>query len=324
MARVHPRRAPPGRGACLRRQLGHRIPARCLAAPQPGHRPARGHHQLRGHPPALAEGTGQEIRAVAAGHRAQRQHGRDRSQGGDPVRRLSCRAARAGCRPGRRGPPAAGALPGSPARGDGRPRVPWPVRRRAERLPAGDPPARLGRRTAGQRGDLPRGHPRPRHPASPRPRRPRHGTSRAARQPRPAGQPRIPADHHDPHPLRPADLISRPAALRMPGHRRRRRPLPALLEHQDETRGPCPHRRRTAPPGRRAAATGAAALPLRRASAVPPPDPQPRRPQARLLPHLPLRAQPLAGELRHPRRARPARPPDPAPVAPHAGHRPDQ
>ena len=32
------------------------------------------------------------------------------------------------------------------------------------------------------------------------------------------------------------------AGLRLHGHRRRRRPLPALLQHQDETRGPRPRR----------------------------------------------------------------------------------
>ena len=76
--------------------------------------------------------------------------------------------------------------------------------------------------------------------ASPRPCRPRHGPGRAARQPRQAAQPCLPAHHADPHPLRAADLLSGRAALRLHRYRRRRRSLPALLQHQDETRGPCP------------------------------------------------------------------------------------
>ena len=47
LAPVHPRRAPPHRGARVRRRLGHRVPAGHLAALQPGHRQARGHLQLR-------------------------------------------------------------------------------------------------------------------------------------------------------------------------------------------------------------------------------------------------------------------------------------
>ena len=50
----------------------------------------------------------------------------------------------------------------------------------------------------------------------------------------------------------------------------------------------------------------------------PAPTPTGTRPSA---PALPRRALPLAGRLRHPRRARPARAPDPAPVATHTRDR---
>ena len=88
-----------------------------------------------------------------------RQHGRVRGPGRDPVRRLARLPARPARRAGRRDPPAAGTLPGRPAGGNGRPGAPRPLRRRAERLPEGGPPARLGRHAAGHRGDLPRGLP---------------------------------------------------------------------------------------------------------------------------------------------------------------------
>jgi hypothetical protein len=136
------------------------------------------------------------------------------------------------------------------------------------------------------------------------------------------GQPRLPAHHPDPHPLRPADLLSRRTGLRLHGHRRRRRPLPALLQHQDETRGPRSHRRRALRADRRAAAAGAPALPRRRPGAVPPAERQPQRAQAHLQPYLPQRARPLAGSLRHPRRARAARAPNPPSMEAHAGHGP--
>ena len=148
LAPVHPRRAPPRRGARVRRRLGHRVPPGHLAAAQPGHRQARGHLQLRGDPPGLAAGTGQAIRPLAAVHRPVRRHGRVRGSGRDPVRRLARRPARADRRAGRRDPPAAGTLPGRPAGGHGRPGAPCPLRRRAQRLPEGGPPARLGRHAA--------------------------------------------------------------------------------------------------------------------------------------------------------------------------------
>ena len=123
------------------------------------------------------------------------------------------------------------------------------------------PPRRSTPRTTPTRGRA----------ASPRPRRAHvmaqvEQPANLARQ----DQPGLPAHHPNPHPLRAADHLSRRAALRLHGHRRRRRPLPALLQHQDETRGPRPHRRRAPRADRRAEAAGAAALPRRRAGAVPP------------------------------------------------------
>src|SRR6266542_3032401 len=172
----------------------------------------------------------------------------------------------------------------------GRPAMPRPARRRVGRLPDRDPPARLGRHAPGQRRAVLRGLPQTRRTASPRARRTRHGTTRPARQPRPVGQPRLPADHPHPDALRPADLLRRHAALRLRRHRRRRRPLPALLQHQDETRGPGPDRRRTPPRDRRTTAADPATLPGRRAGAVPPAEQQPRRPTGPVPPHLPRRA----------------------------------
>ena len=59
-------------------------------------------------------------------------------------------------------------------------------------------------------------------------------------------------------------------------------------------------------------------------AAVPPAERQPQRAPARLQPHLPRRALPLAGRLRHPRRARAAGAPDPPSMAAHSGDGPDQ
>ncbi len=109
-----------------------------------------------------------------------------------------------------------------------------------------------------------------------------------------------------------------PFRLRQP--RSRRRPLPALRQHQDETGGTGSHRRgtRRADPGPAAAST--ATMAGRHADPVPPPKRQhPRRPRHRQ-PVLPGRPERLAGTLRHPRRARPAGPRDTAPVASHAGN----
>ena len=80
----------------------------------------------------------------------------------------------------------------------------------AERIPPGHPPARLGRRLpARHRGLLSRGLPQARPAASPGGRRPCDGPGREPREPGPLGQPRLPADHRDPDPLRAADLQRR-------------------------------------------------------------------------------------------------------------------
>ena len=71
-------------------------------------------------------------------------------------------------------------------------------------------------------GLLPRGLPQARPAASPGGRRARDGPGRGPREPGPLGQPRLPADHRDPDPLRAADLRR---AVRLPcGLRRHRRP----------------------------------------------------------------------------------------------------
>jgi hypothetical protein len=76
-------------------------------------------------------------------------------------------------------------------------------------------------------------------------RRVRHGPGRGTRQPGPLAQLRRPADHAHPHPVWSADLQRPGSRLRLPPARWPGRPLPPLLQHQDETRGGRPHRRRT-------------------------------------------------------------------------------
>ena len=78
------------------------------------------------------------------------------------------------------------------------------------------------------------------------------------------------------------------------------------------------------PADRRAEAAGAAALPRRRPGAVPPAERQSQRAQAHIRPHLPRCALPLAGRLRHPRRARAAGAPDPPSMEAYSGDGPDQ
>ena len=168
-------------------------------------------------------------------------------------------------------------------------RVPWPVRRRAERLPAGDPPARLGRRTAGQpRRSSPRTIP---DRGTPLPRALAAHVMAQVEQPANLDRQDNPAYRLITMILIRCGLrISSAAApaLRLPGHRRRRRPLPALLQHQDETRGPRPHRRRT-----RSAMIGEQQqrVPQRWPAGAPVLFPRPTRnldgTQARLQPHLP-------------------------------------
>ena len=91
---------------------------------------------------------------------------------------------------------------------------------------------------------FPEDFPKRRQAAAPGPGRARHGPGRAARQPRPLAQPRPAAlltlilmrcGLRVSDALQPAVRLHRP--------RRRRRPLPALPQPQDETRGPGPHRR---------------------------------------------------------------------------------
>ena len=196
---------------------------------------------------------------LAAGSRAQRQHGR---AGARAVTRFAVFLPRSPALPARQPSTArcwsATWPPCAPS--SARQRVPWPhvaalngfLRRSAGTAGTTHP--------AGQRGDLPRGLP------------PQPGTR----------LPRALAGHVMAQVEQPANLARRDnpayrlitmilircglrisdaaAALRLRGHRRRRRPLPALLQHQDETRGPRAHRRRTAP-DRRPAAAGAARWP---------------------------------------------------------------
>jgi hypothetical protein len=138
------------------------------------------------------------------------------------------------------------------------------------------------------------------------------------------GQPRLPADHHDPDPLRAADLQRRQPSLGLRRHRRRRRPLPALLQHQDETRGPRAHRRRAPRHDQRPARPRPPPVAGRHPRAVPPAADEPgRNPAGRRL-HLPGSPLLLAGRLRHPRRARATGPSNPPSMASHSGNGPDQ
>ena len=105
--------------------------------------------------------------------------------------------------------------------------------------------------------------------------------------------------------------------LRLPPPRRPGRPLPALLQHQDETRGRRPHRRGTRSRHPRPAAARAGPLAQGTACLFPRSHAnaggQPRCTYCSYRAH----AQPLAGDLRHPRRARPTGAPDTPPMAAH-------
>ena len=92
------------------------------------------------------------------------------------------------------------------------------------------------------RDDLPRGLPQARGKAAPGARRACHGPDRGPRQPRPVGRSRPPADHAHPDPVRAARRRRLQAAVGLHRPRRRRAALPALLQPQDETRGPRPRR----------------------------------------------------------------------------------
>ena len=242
MARLCPGRPPARRGARRRQRLGHRIPARCLAAAQPGHHQRDRDDPLREDPPGLAEGSGQALEPAEAGswHRGKRR-GR-RSPGDHPPRCLPGIPAghRQPARPAR--PPAPGTLPGRPARRIRRTAGPHPPPQRPERLLHRDPAARLGRHPARQHGHLPRGLAQAAPAPAARPRRADRGPAGDKRRPGLVGQPGLPADHRDPDPLRPAGRRRRQAPLQLHRHRRRRRPLPAVLQPQDETRGAGPHR----------------------------------------------------------------------------------
>jgi hypothetical protein len=118
---------------------------------------------------------------------------------------------------------------------------------------------------------------------------------RAPRQPRPVHQPGLPAGHPDPDPGRVAGHRRIERVTRLRGHRRRRRPLPALSQPQDETRGAGPDRRTAPRPDRRAAGPGRGG-----AGVVPAADEEPRPPGIDRLLDLPARALSPAGLLRCP------------------------
>ena len=83
-------------------------------------------------------------------------------------------------------------------------------------------------------------------------------------------EPRLPADHPHPDPLRAADLRRHRAPLRLRRPRRRRRTLPALLQPEDETRGARPRRRRAGGPDHRPAGARPGPLAGRDPGPVPP------------------------------------------------------
>ena len=101
---------------------------------------------------------------------------------------------------------------------------------------------RLGRHPLRQHGHLPRGLAQAAQAPAARPRRADRGPAGDKRRPGPVGQPGLPADHRDPDPLRPGGRRRCQAPLQLPRHRRRRRPLPAVLQPQDETGGAGPYR----------------------------------------------------------------------------------
>ena len=196
---------------------------RHLAAAQPGNlrRPDRP-VALRPDPPAVAAGPGQAVDTLAAGHLAERRDSGQGRAGARPLRHLP------GLRRDRRhrhqrGPGRARALPGRPARRAGRHESPPGAHRAAQRLPAGHPPAPLGRPVAGHRDVLPRRLPQARPAAAPRAAGTGHGAAGKPRQPQPLGQSRLPADHPHLDPLRPAPGRCAAAVLRLHHPRRRRR-----------------------------------------------------------------------------------------------------
>ena len=223
---VHPGCPGPDRAAGLRQRLGSGVPPGQVAAAQPGNPAREGsrRHRLRANRPAVARRPGQALVPVAAVSGAERRRGRARRPGAPEILRLPgspCPRRR----PGIHRPHAAGTLPGRPGRQPQSEQLPGTCLG-AERIPPRHPTARLGRRLPARHcGLLSRGLPQARPAASPGGRRPCDGPGRGPREPGPLGQPRLPADHHDPDPLRAADLQRRQPSLGLHRHRRRRRPL---------------------------------------------------------------------------------------------------
>ena len=218
----------PGR----RQRLGRRVSPRHLAAAPPGHqREGRRDPGLRRHPPAVAEGPGQALGPVAAV--APGPGGRRRPSGRCAVlTRLAAFLAARGI---------TGAGPGQPGRCSN---ATWPT---CTPSIAGRPGPRRARSAssaafltairrhgwdagpAAGRDALPRATSRTRRPSCCPGRWPSTSwpRSRTARQPRPVGQPRLPADHPHPDPLRAAHL-RRPEACPSTARRRRRQGAPYL------------------------------------------------------------------------------------------------
>ncbi len=270
----------------------------------------------------MAQGPGQTVDPVAAEHRLGSADLLPRRPGTHPARRGPRRIRRHADQRDQPGRPRA--LSRGLGRRDGRQEgTPRPHRAGRHVLPRRPPPP-VGSGPPRGRGDLPRGLPPPGPAAPAGPGRRRHGPGRGSRQPRPVGEPGLPADHPHPHPLRAADHRRHRHRRRLRRPRRRRRTLPPLLQPEDEARGTRAHRRRTGIPHRRPAGTQPVPVARRHPGPVPAPHDQHRRHPARRRRHLPGSALPLAGELRHPRRARQARAPNSPSMAAHARDDPDQ
>src|SRR6266704_1554581 len=156
-------------------------------------------------------------------------------------------------------------------------------------------------------------------PAPPR-RRARHAAGRGRGPPRQVGQPRLPADHPHPRPVRAADLLRPDSGVRLRRPRQPGRPLPAVLQHENEKGSTRAHRRGTRRRHPRPAGTRHQPVAGRDTGAVPAPPAQHHRTAChdqRDLPGCPL---PLAGTLRHPRRARRTGASHSPSVEAHAGH----
>ncbi|MGW0821909.1 tyrosine-type recombinase/integrase [Streptomyces sp. NPDC002845] len=166
-----------------------------------GHRGHPGPAAVRRHHPAVAARAGQTVRALAAEHRPQRQPGRHRHPGPQPLLRLPGQSPprRRHARP--RGPGRAGTLPRRPGPGSALDPFPQPGHRLAERVLPRRAPPRLGSQPPGECDLLPRRLPPTRQAAAPGAGRARDGPGRTARQPRPLAQPRRPCADLDPHAL---------------------------------------------------------------------------------------------------------------------------